>query len=63
MADLLHTSQHFHRKLNNGVAIVTRFVILEDKYFMRTQGLGTGLFLSHFLTFDNQQYECLQLND
>ena len=48
MADLLHTSQHFHRKLNNGVAIVTRFVILEDKYFMRTQGLGTGLFYHIF---------------
>ena len=48
MADLLHTSQHFHRKLNNGVAIVTRFVILKDKYFMRTQGLGTGLFYHIF---------------
>ena len=54
MADLLHTSQHFHRKLYIDVAIVTRFVILKKQIFYEDTGVGHGVILSHFLTFDIQ---------
>ena len=44
VADYFQSSKHFHRSLNNDVVIVTRFVILKVKCFMRTRGLFYHIF-------------------